>query len=368
MNPWYIAAGAEDIPTPALLVFPDRIEENIRRMVLQAGTPDNLRPHVKTHKMSEVVRLKLQAGISKFKCSTIAEAEMVALSGGKDILLAMQPVGPQITRFFQLQKKYPGTRFSTIVDTQSILEQVASLASAGNQETDLWLDINNGMNRTGVPPGDNALQLIRQMNNMSMIRFRGLHVYDGHIHEQNPDERRHACEKDFEPVEHLILTLQKSGINVPVTVAGGTPTSPFHARRLNTELSPGTCVLWDYGYQEQFSDLDYLPAALVLTRVISKPERNLLCLDLGHKAIAAEMPHPRVKLQDIPVERFVNHSEEHLVIESPHAERWHTGDILYGIPWHICPTVPRYKSAYAVKNGRISGEWHIDARDRIISV
>lgn len=368
MDPWYIVKTAAELSTPALLVFPDRVEANIQLMVRTAGGPDRIRPHVKTHKMSDVVRLKIKQGISRFKCSTLAEAEMVALCGGRDIMLAMQPVGPHIKRFLRLQKGYPQSRFSTLVDTDSIVEQVASLASAHKQETDLWLDINNGMNRTGISPGEDAFRLYVKISNLPYIHVRGLHVYDGHIHESNLAERRRICEKDYEPVASLINSIKMAGIPAPVVVAGGTPTFPIHISRVNTETSPGTCVLWDSGYSANFPDLHFLPAAVLMTRVVSKPGRNLLCLDLGHKAIAAEMPHPRISLLDIPVNRFVSHNEEHMVLESPLAEQWQPGDVLYGIPWHICPTVPRYKSAYVVRNGMIEGEWQVDARDRMITI
>ncbi len=368
MDPWYKITREAEISTPALLIYPDRIEDNISRMIKIAGGPERLRPHVKTHKMSEVVKLKIKQGITRFKCATLAESEMVAQCGGQDILLAMQPVGPHIERFFKLQKAFPRSKFSTLVDTESIVEQIAALASSYKQETDLWLDINNGMNRTGILPGEDALHLYLNASKMHFIRMRGLHVYDGHIHESDPAERRRICERDYAPVSSLIGAIKKSGLPVPAIVAGGTPTFPIHADRIHTETSPGTCVLWDSGYSENFPDLHFLHAAIVMTRVVSKPGGELLCLDLGHKAIAAEMPHPRISFPDIPVNRFVSHNEEHMVIESPEAEQWQPGDVLYGIPRHICPTVPRYRFAYAVRNGKTEGEWQVDARDRVISI
>ncbi len=368
MDPWYKITREAEISTPALMIYPDRIEDNISRMIKIAGGSERLRPHVKTHKMSGVVKLKIKQGITRFKCATLAEAEMVAQCGGQDIMLAMQPVGPHIVRFFRLQKTYPRSRFSTLVDSETIAEQISSMASSCNQETDLWLDINNGMNRTGIVPGKDALHLFMIISKFPMLKVRGLHVYDGHIHESDPAERRIICERAYAPVTSLIHSIQRSGLPVPEVVAGGTPTFPIHADRKHIETSPGTCVLWDSGYSGNFPDLPFLHAALVMTRVVSKPGRRLLCLDLGHKAIAAEMPHPRISFPDIPVTRFVSHNEEHMVIESPEADQWQPGDVLYGIPRHICPTVPRYKFAYAVKNGNIEGEWQIDARDRVISI
>jgi D-serine deaminase-like pyridoxal phosphate-dependent protein len=368
MDPWYKVTRENEISTPALLIFPERVEANIQLMIKMGGGPGRLRPHVKTHKMSRVVMLKIKYGITRFKCSTLAEAEMVAQCGGQDIMLAMQPVGPHIERFFKLQKTYSRSRFSTLVDSDTIVERIAALAADQKQETDLWLDINNGMNRTGIGPGKDALRLYLKISKLPFINLRGLHVYDGHIHESDLAERRVTCERDYEPVTSLINSILKSGLHDPVIVAGGTPTFPIHASRLNTETSPGTCVLWDSGYLEHFPDLHFLPAALIMTRVVSKPGRKMLCLDLGHKAIAAEMPHPRVRLLDIQVKQFISHNEEHLVIESPEAEKWQPGDVLYGIPWHVCPTVPRYKFAWIIRNGAIEGEWQIDARDRMITI
>lgn len=368
MDPWYKITREAEISTPALVIYPDRIENNIGRMIKIAGGSERLRPHVKTHKMSGVVKLKIKQGITRFKCATLAEAEMVAQCGGQDIMLAMQPVGPHIERFFRLQKTYPRSRFSTLVDNEIIVEQIASMASSYNQETDLWLDINNGMNRTGIVPGKDALHLFLNISKVPLIKARGLHVYDGHIHESDPAERRIICERDYEPVTSLINSIQRSGLPFPEVVAGGTPTFPIHADRNHIETSPGTSVLWDSGYSANFPDLPFLHAAVVMTRIVSKPGGRLLCLDLGHKSIAAEMPHPRVSLLNIVVNQYVSHNEEHLVIESPEADQWQPGDVLYGIPRHICPTVPRYKFAFAVRNGITEGEWQIDARDRMITI
>jgi D-serine deaminase-like pyridoxal phosphate-dependent protein len=107
---------------------------------------------------------------------------------------------------------------------------------------------------------------------------------------------------------------------------------------------------------------------VLLTRVISRPEPNLLCLDLGHKAIAAEMPHPRLRFMGLPAHQFINHSEEHLVIEMESADTYKPGDILYGIPWHICPTVARYPFVYVIRDHAVTETWNVDARDRMISV
>jgi D-serine deaminase-like pyridoxal phosphate-dependent protein len=368
MPDWFEINDTSVVSSPALLVYPLRIEENVRRMIRIAGDPSRLRPHVKTHKMSEVVKLQIKHGITKFKCSTIAEAEMAAEAGASDILLAMQPVGIHSSRFIKLAQHYPGISFATIADTWDVISNISKTVAQYGTTATIWLDINNGMNRTGIPPGKEALELYIKAAELPFIRIAGLHVYDGHIHHKNLIERQEQCENDFRPVYKLIQQIRELHFPEPQIVAGGTPTFPLHAERKNTEASPGTCLLWDYGYSEGYPDLDFMHAAVLMTRVVSKPAKNLLCLDLGHKSIAAEMPHPRIKLIDIEVTGFINHSEEHLVIETPEAEKFKPGDVLYGIPRHICPTVPRYPFAFTVENGKVTGQWKIDARDRMITI
>jgi D-serine deaminase-like pyridoxal phosphate-dependent protein len=93
-----------------VLVYPDRIQANLQRMITMAGAAERLRPHVKTHKLPQIIQMKLAAGIRKFKASTIAEVEMTLAAGGRDILLAYQPVGPNVRRLAALMRRYPDAR------------------------------------------------------------------------------------------------------------------------------------------------------------------------------------------------------------------------------------------------------------------
>jgi D-serine deaminase-like pyridoxal phosphate-dependent protein len=155
---------------------------------------------------------------------------------------------------------------------------------------------------------------------------------------------------------------------VPVLVAGGTPTFPIHASHNDRDCSPGTTVLWDFGYGDKFADLPFQHAALLLTRVVSKPTPDRLCLDLGHKAVAAENPHPRVRFIELPDAVAVMQSEEHLVIETPRAAEFAIGQTLHGIPRHICPTVALHSEALIVEGGRVVETWPILARARRLTV
>jgi D-serine deaminase-like pyridoxal phosphate-dependent protein len=114
--------------------------------------------------------------------------------------------------------------------------------------------------------------------------------------------------------------------------------------------------------------MEFLHAAVLMTRIVSKPAGGLICLDLGHKAVASEMPHPRIKFMNLNEYTVVNHSEEHLVINTPEAAIMKTGDVLYGIPWHICPTVDRHDFVTVIENNHATGRWNVEARKRYISI
>jgi D-serine deaminase-like pyridoxal phosphate-dependent protein len=368
---WFDFKEVADIPSPALLVYRGRVRENIQRMLAIAGGPERLRPHIKTHKMREVLELQLAVGIKKFKCATIAEAEVAASAGVPDLLLAYQPVGPAVRRVAELVKGFPQTKFSVLCDNAGAVGPLSktfheSKPNGGSLE--VLLDIDVGQNRTGVPAGPEAAKLHRLIANSPGLMAGGLHAYDGHISDADPAIRKAACDDAFVPVQKLRYELQSAGLRVPRIVAGGSPTFPFHALRADVECSPGTTVFWDSGYGNKLRDLDFVPAALVLTRVVSKPASNLLCLDLGHKALGSEMPHPRVQFLNLPDYEAVTHSEEHLVIETADAERFQLGDCLYGVPRHICPTVALHSSAVVIENYQIVGSWKVAARDRRLSI
>jgi D-serine deaminase-like pyridoxal phosphate-dependent protein len=364
---WYAITSVEDVASPALLIYPERIEQNIRKMIAIAGNVELIRPHVKTHKMSGIIRLQMKYGIHKFKCATIAEAEMVAECGADDILLAYQPVGPNIDRFFRLKKGFPDAKISCIADSEEVIFQLSETAGRYGMETYLWLDIDNGMNRTGVLPGKKAVKLFEMIIDSPMLKAEGLHVYDGHIHESDFNLRQKICNDAFAPVTGLAAELEKLTNSSLTIVAGGTPTFPIHAKRNGVETSPGTVILWDYSYSSSFPDLNFLHAAVLMMRIISKPGKELICLDLGHKAIASEMPQPRIKILGLNNYIIINHNEEHMVIRTPEARDMKIGNVLYGIPYHICPTVDRYDTVTVVKDGKAEEQWDVEARKRRIT-
>ncbi len=365
---WMRLADESAVPSPALLIHPDRVAENLRRMIVLAGGPERLRPHLKTHKLPQLIALQANLGITRCKAATIAEAEMAAGAGATDITLSTQPVGPNAGRLVALVRNFPAVAFSTIADDAGAVDALAGAARAGGVTIEVLVDLDVGMGRTGVPPGPAAVDLYRRLAVARGLRPGGLHAYDGHLRQPVLADRITAAAEGILRVDAVATLLRGEGLPVPRLVWGGTPTFPVHARREGVECSPGTCVLWDAGYARNIPDLDFLHAAVLLTRVISRPGRGRLCLDLGHKAVASEMLHPRVIFPELPDARAITHSEEHLVIETAEADRFPVGAPLYGIPWHICPTVALHDRVLVVREGRVADAWPVTARARRIGV
>jgi D-serine deaminase-like pyridoxal phosphate-dependent protein len=367
-RPWYAIDGVEQIATPALAVYLDRVEHNLAQMIKLAGGTARLRPHVKTHKMAALVRRQLTAGITRFKCATIAEAEMCAQCGAADVLLAHQPVGPAPARLARLARLYPRTAFGTIADDESVLHALSAACAHAATSLDVYLDLDNGMHRTGIPPGPQAAALYRLICRLPHLEPGGLHVYDGHVRDSDPLQRASHAEADFAPVLEFRDALEAAGLPVPRLVAGGTPTFPVHARHRDRQCSPGTCLFWDMGYSTRFAELPFLHAALVLSRVISKPGETRICLDAGYKAVAADPPLPRLHVFGLPDAQVLVHNEEHLALESAAAGGLRVGDVVYGVPQHICPTCALHREALVVQNGVVVDRWEVTARDRCLTV
>ncbi len=365
---WYHIENEAEIASPALLLYRDRIEHNLAKMIEIAGSPERLRPHVKTHKLGQLIARQVELGITKFKCSTIAEVEMTAEGGGKDIMLAMPCVGPNAHRLALLAQRYPDITFSTIADDEETVRIIAAAAQQHNVTLGVYLELDCGMGRTGILPGEQAKFIAHSIKDTPRLHFAGLHAYDGHIHDASLETRRTRCDAGFEAILAFRKELEGEGLVVKEFVAGGSPTFAIHAQHPDRTLSPGTTVLWDFGYGDRHPDLPFLPAAVLLTRVVSRPRHDRLTLDLGHKSVAAENPHPRVRFEELPQALVLMQSEEHLVLEVEQRDRFTIGQALHGIPLHVCPTVALHGEAVIIENMRATERWPILARNRRITV
>lgn len=366
---WYELNDPDAIDSPALLIYKKRVASNIQTMINIAGNAERLVPHVKTHKMAEIVKMQIDAGISKFKCATIAEAEMLAESGAENILLAYQLNFSKAKRFLALIKKFTKAQFSSLVDNISSSEILNDLFANEKIIANVYIDVDAGMHRTGIEPNKNLLKLFLELDKLSNINCKGLHIYDGHIRDEDFEIRKSKVEEAFVPINNIVEKIIAAGFPKPQIIAGGTPTFTVHALQKEEFCSPGTCLLWDYGYDALLAEQPFDFAAVLITRVISKPAKGFITTDLGHKSVAAENPiSKRIFFLNLENYEVKSQSEEHLVIEVADADKIKVGDLLYAVPYHICPTVALYDEAQIIEDGAVVDKWDVIARKKKITI
>ncbi|WP_221392223.1 D-TA family PLP-dependent enzyme [Dyadobacter sp. NIV53] len=368
---WYLLNKPEKVISPSLLFYKDRIDSNIDRMIHVAGDVNRLIPHVKTHKTAEIVKIQLEKGITKFKCATIAEAEMLSSAGAKWILIAYQMAGPNIQRLFNLKALYPEVSYFSLIDNEKSADALQECSAVNEQTSSVFIDVNNGMNRSGHITDVTLLSLFHYLKSLPDVQFSGAHIYDGHIRNPEFSERKLASDEAFEKALPFLDMIRDNPENKQMVIAGGSPSFNIHTLRPDVYLSPGTNVLWDWGYGSRFQDQPFLHAALILTRVVSKPSAGIVTIDLGHKAVSAENPvDSRFQLLNLNNYTLLSQSEEHGVLEVGEQawENIQIGDVYYALPYHICPSVALHDFAFVVQNKEVVDEWKVVARNRRITV
>ena len=359
---WSSDLNLTGVASPGLLIDVDCLAANIQSMLaIVGGDASRLRPHVKTHKMSRVIQMQREAGIDQFKVATLSEAQMVAEAGGRDVLIAYQMVGPNVERLAKLLDAHRATRFATIVDHPDAVALLGNRFADAGRPLSVMIDVDCGMHRTGIEMGPALQQLRDQIDSTAGLRYAGLHVYDGHLHDPSLQERRARAQAIFEELRRYDREHPS-----PCIVGGGSPTFAVWAERTPWQCSPGTTLFWDTGYGSCFPELEFRVGLALVTRVISKPGADRICLDIGYKSMAAEMPlEKRVVIPDIPDAQFIGQSEEHLVVATSRADDFSLGHAFLAYPRHVCPTVALHDFATVLRDGKISGEqWKVDARAR----
>ncbi len=373
--PWderHRVAGIEDVLTPALLVYPEIVASNIAQTLhLLGNDPDRWRPHIKTAKLAYTLRMLVERSVRSFKCATTLELLVACYSGVADILLAYPVVGANAHRVLEIANQFPRVRISVLVESEEQLRQWRG-SSVG-----VFVDINPGMNRTGIEQGqtDKVVRLVRAVKEAG-LQFAGLHYYDGQYGGLDEPGRTTAAHAGYDSLLKLVIAIQKSGMTVPEVVTAGTPTFPcsiayegFHGAGLVHRVSPGTMVYCDATSLAQLpAEYGYAPAALVLTRVVSRPHDGIITCDAGHKAVSADAGVPTCVVAGHPELTPLAPSEEHLpmALNTAHRETKvpQVGEALYLIPRHVCPTVNNFDSALLVEDGQIVAVEKVTARGR----
>lgn len=356
------------VGSPALVVHLDKVRENLRRVIACAGGhADRWRPHVKTTKIPEVFHEMTRAGLRHFKCATTREAQqllhVIDQEGirGADLLLAYPLVGPSLRRLDQLARTHTNSHVSVLC------EDPAAVASIP-PELSVFVDVNSGMNRTGVPIENESpiLAIARAAGD----RFRGVHFYDGHIHGDDAVDRRKMAFEAYDRLMGLLGRLDREGLSVGEIITSGTPSflyalayEPFvQIAATAHRVSPGTVVFHDLRSEQEIEDLDLLPAAVVLSRVVSHPAPDIVTCDAGSKSIAAEAGDPCAYALGHPELEALTPSEEHLPFRVHDRGRAARGSTLLLVPRHVCPTVNLADQALLVDEGQLVGVASVSAR------
>ena len=369
--PWderYRVSGLDDVMTPALIVYPEIVASNVdRTLALLDGDPSRWRAHIKTAKLGYTLEMLMNRGIRSFKCATTLELKTACERGSEDVLLAYPVMGANARRAVEIAEEFPAVKVSALAENDAQVHQYRE------SPVSIFIDINPGMNRTGieVKEKDKVLALIREIGR-ARLAFRGLHYYDGQFGGLAESERTTAAHAGYDQLLQLVSDLQRSGVNVPEIITAGTPTFPcslsysgFRGNAFVHRVSPGTIVYCDATCLAQLSsDYGYAPAVIVVARVVSHPRSGMITCDAGHKTVSADAGLPTCVVVGHPELHPQSPSEEHLPMQTAEDHRVSVGETLFLIPRHVCPTVNNFDSALLVRNGRIESIEKVTARGR----
>ncbi len=349
--------GALD--SPALLIDLDVVDANLRRMFdAFRGTPVGVRVHFKSLKCAGLARYIAERGGRAFLCAKLNEAEVLADAGLTDLLIANEVVGPvKLRRLADLARR---ANVRVCVDDAGNIEEMARAARAAGVTIGVLVEVDIGMGRCGVDPGEPALALARQVHASPGLRFVGLQGYDGHLQMlADPAERRAKSE---EGVGKLVATrrlIEGAGILVEVVTGAGTGTWEYVGFHEGvTEIQPGSFVLMDCAYHAVRPEFGC--ALSILASVISR-RPHWYVLDAGSKAISRDFGTPVIKGR--PGDRVIKLSEEHTKVEPGDGEV-RVGDRREVIPAHCCATMNLHRACAGVRKGRVEALWPIEASGR----
>ena len=327
---------------------------------------DRWRPHIKTVKLGAMMQLLTGCGVMNFKCATSLELLAACQAGSRDVLVAYAHAGANAQRVAEIGWQYPHVRVSGLVENQ------AQIAAWKDTPVSLFIDVNPGMNRTGID--HMHLEEITQLASAireSGVEFRGLHYYDGHISDDDLQLRTERAHAGYERLLKICGALTNAGLQPGEVITAGTPAFPcalsftqFRDPAFRHRVSPGTIVYNDTTSLKQLpGSFGFEPAVFVLSRVISRPAPNRITCDAGHKAVGVDAGVPNCVVQDWPELKPLKPSEEHLPMELPEGGAApEIGSYLQLLPKHVCPTVNNFDSALLVENGKIASVEAVSAR------
>jgi 3-hydroxy-D-aspartate aldolase len=357
--PARIGQRLDEVDTPALIVDLDAFEKNISTLKGAVGNAVRIRAHAKTHKCPEIAKRQIAAGAIGVCCQKVSEAEAMVEGGVADVLVSNEVVGAtKIARLAALSRK---AKLGVCVDD---IENIRAIGASGGK-LDIYVEIDVGMGRCGVPPGEPALKLAQEIRKHSNLRFAGLQAYQGRAqHVRTMEERHGLIELAAQHVAHTRKLLEKAGIDCPTVTGAGSGTFMFEVQAGGwDEIQCGSYIFMDadYGRNEWAAPLPRFEHSLfVLCTVMSRPGPKLAVVDAGLKASSVDSGMPAVWQRSYLT--FKKASDEHGVIEVGEGAAPALGERLMLVPGHCDPTVNLYDWYVCVRKGKVEDLWPITAR------
>jgi len=358
--PAQVGDRVEDIDTPALLVDLDAFERNIATLNRSIAGRVRVRAHAKTHKSPDIAKLQIAAGAVGMCCQKVTEAEALVAGGVQDVLVTNELVGAKkIERLAALARR---ARIGVCVESAV---NVAALVEGG-YAGDVYIELEVGMRRCGVEPGEPAVTLARTISQSKGLRFAGLHAYHGRAQHVRSMEERHALiERAAQHVVHTKRLLKEAGIECPIVTGAGSGTYMLEVETgAWDEIQPGSYIFMDrdYGLNEWAAPLPRFEHSLfVLATVMSTPGPDRLIVDAGLKASSVDSGMPGI--WERPGLTYKSASDEHGWIEiGAGVAAPRLGEKLMLVPGHCDPTVNLYDWYVCVRGGVVEALWPIAAR------
>lgn len=359
-----VGLGLDALDTPALLLDLDAFEQNARTMSERTRSRGlQWRPHAKAFKCPAVAHALRRAGAMGVTVAKVSEAEVMASNGVEDILIAHLVVGPaKASRLAALQRQ---ASVRATVDHPDQLGPLSEAAQTAGTRIGLLVDVNLGMDRTGVGGPEEAVALGRRVAAMPGLRLDGVMGYEGHtLAITDPDEKRAAIAAAIGRLRAARDALLGADLPCPIVSAGGTGSYQFTADQPGpTELQAGGGIFTCRYYTEVCGVQGHRPALSVLATVVSRPAPDRIILDIGQKSVSGYRTPP--VLSEPPNLPLTVLSAEHAKVAVPPDSRYTIGMKVQVIPGYSDFTFVLHDRVLAHRQGRVEAEWPLLGRGRL---
>ncbi len=369
-TPARVGDALHEVDTPALVLDLDRFESNLERLMRSStvrGT--RVRPHAKSHKCVEIARRQIAAGAIGICCQKVSEAEVFLAGGIEDVLVTNEIIGKRkVTALASLAVRYPKATIGVCVDDVRQVRQLATACRALAAELDVYIEIDVGHGRAGVPDTAAAIDLAREIKLHRSLNLRGLQAYYGSAqHRRSVRERRQAITLAAGLAGAARDGLLAEALPCEIITGGGTGTFPYETGSgVYNEIQPGSYVLMDVDYSKnEFDPIApaFEPALYILSSVMSA-RGDRVTLDAGLKTFSTDSGPAMPAFEGWQVRGV---SDEHTVLirvanDGPNLA---IGDKPLLIPGHVDPTINLHDVMVVVRNDVVIDLWSIDARGAV---